>query len=227
MNQTKIWEHFQNDESAADTFNARGRYRFLARRCIPGSRVLNIGVGSGGLEEILVAAGVNVSALDPSERSISSLRKRLGLGEKAKVGFSQALPFDGASFDIVVMSEVLEHLPDDTLQSTIAEVRRVLQRDGLFIGTVPAEENLQEGKTVCPHCGEVFHRWGHVQSFSRARLQSLLSENFSQVKTSRHFFADLDQLNWKGKVMCMAKYAAVRAGIRGSGETFFFEAVSA
>jgi hypothetical protein len=66
-----------------------------------------------------------------------------------------------------------------------------------------------------------------VQSFSSSRLQALLSEHFSEVKTSRHYFADPEQLNWKGRVMYFAKSAALRVGNCGSGETFFFEASSA
>lgn len=226
MKQAKISEYFHNAESAADAFNARRRYEFLAQCCHRGSRILNIGVGRGGLEEILLAEGVDGSALDPSDRSIASLRERLGRGGKAMVGFSQALPIGSTSLDTLVTSEVLEHLDDSTLHATIGAVRRLLARGGRFIGTVPADENLLEMRTVCPHCGEVFHRWGHVQSFSSERLRTLLSEHFAKVTVSRNFSADPARLNWKGKLLYLVKSAAIRLGVRGSGETLFFEAVT-
>lgn len=225
MHQTKIWEHFQNDSQAGEVaFSGRLRYEFLARRCGSGERVLNVGVGRGGFEELLVAAGADVSCLDPSETSIATLRQRLGLGDRAKVGFSQSMPFPDAAFDVVVMSEVLEHLDDDVLRATVAEARRVLSPGGRFIGTVPADENLLENQAVCPDCGARFHRWGHVQSFSERRLRAVLTEQFPRVATSRHYFADPARLNWKGRLSRMAKLTAMAAGICGRDESFSFEA---
>ena len=123
-------------------------------------RVLNIGVGRGGLESYLVKKGAVVSSLDPSEKAIDRLRKQYALGDRAKVGFSQAIPFPDGQFDVVVMGEVLEHLADDALNATLGEVRRVLKQGGRFIGTVPAEENLLDYRVMRPHCGEPFSSLG-------------------------------------------------------------------
>src|SRR5712691_9013361 len=103
MDQTKIWDYFQNDEEAGDAaFNARPRYEFLAQQIAPGMHALNIGVGRGGLEAILVKKGVLVSSLDPSEKAIDRLRKQYALGDSAKVGFSQAIPLPDGQFDVVI-----------------------------------------------------------------------------------------------------------------------------
>lgn len=225
MDQTKIWEHFQNDEEAGHVaFNAHARYEFLTRHIKAGTKVLNIGVGRGDFESLLIAKGANVSCLDPSERSINRMRERLGLGERAKVGFSQYMPFPDAIFDAVIMSEVLEHLDDEALRRTLMEVRRVLKSDGLFLGTVPAEENLLESRVVCPHCGKIFHRWGHVRSFSCSTLQCLLQTQFSEVVIWRRYFLDLKNVNWKGLLLWGAKRLAMAIRIHGQGETFFFKA---
>jgi 16S rRNA A1518/A1519 N6-dimethyltransferase RsmA/KsgA/DIM1 with predicted DNA glycosylase/AP lyase activity len=61
MNQEKIWEAFQNDENLLDVgFPAQKRFEFLARKIAPGKRTLNIGVGKGLLEELLLKKGVDV-----------------------------------------------------------------------------------------------------------------------------------------------------------------------
>lgn len=53
MDQTKIWEYFQNRDETGDVFaGARSRYEFLAQHVKEGQRILNIGVGRGGLEAI-------------------------------------------------------------------------------------------------------------------------------------------------------------------------------
>ncbi|HYP67635.1 MAG TPA: class I SAM-dependent methyltransferase, partial [Thiobacillaceae bacterium] len=163
-------------------------------------------------------------SLDPGEAAINRLREQYALGDRAKVGFSQAMPFPDRQFDAVVMSEVLEHLTDDILRATFVEVRRVLKPGGRFIGTVPADENLLDYRIVCPHCGELFHRWGHVQSFDEGRLRAMLSEQFHSVKSSRHFFADIRTLNWKGRITWGFKKLLVELGVKGGGETFSFSA---
>jgi ubiquinone/menaquinone biosynthesis C-methylase UbiE len=175
MEQSKIWDHFQNNEHTGNAFmNATPRYRFLAEQLNPHMKVLNIGVGRGGLESILIEHGIEVSSLDPSEESIHRLRQKFDLGDRAKVGFSQSMPFQDQCFDAVVMSEVLEHLTDEIVELSLKEVRRVLKPGGIFIGTVPANEVLDDNLVMCPHCAQTFHRWGHVQSFSLQRLRQTI-----------------------------------------------------
>lgn len=228
MDQYKIWDFYQNDESIRKiAFTARARHQFLARQIPSGAQALNIGVGDGGLERILVEKGVLVSALDPSERTIEWLGQELHLGDRARVGISQSIPFLDDEFDVVIMSEVLEHLSDEAVGQTIKEVRRVLKPGGRFMGTVPADENLTVSEVVCPHCGTKFHRWGHLQSFSSARLTSLLTGELSSVTVSRHFFCDFRKLNWKGRLYWIGKQLFLKAGVCGAGENLFFSAIKA
>lgn len=225
MEQTKIWDYFQNDtEVASIAFNARPRYEFLANQATAGMSVLNIGVGRGGLEALLITKGVIVSCLDPSEAAIDKIREQYALGERARVGFSQNMPFTDNQFDIVVMSEVLEHLTNEVIQATLIEVKRVLKTGGRFIGSVPADEKLLDNRVMCPHCGEHFHRWGHQQTFSVQSLKSLLTQQFDNTTITRHFFGEVRTLNWKGRLGWFLKKLLIRLGIKGNGETFFFSA---
>lgn len=225
MDQQKIWQYFQNDDEIGDlTFKAQGRYTFLAAKIAPEAAVLNIGVGRGGLEKILIEKGCHVSCLDPSEDSIQRLRSRLTLADRAQVGYAQSIPFPDASFDVVIVSEVLEHLSDEDLHDTLAEARRVLRPGGRCIGTVPADENLVSSQVVCPGCGTVFHRWGHVQTFSQQRLGAVLKSVFPDVDVTRHHFGDYRSLNWKGRLVWAFKTVAVGIGVKGANESFFFDA---
>lgn len=222
MNQDKIWAHFQDPALAGESmFRAQPRYELLARHVETKDKVLNIGVGHGGLERLLIAKGCDVHCLDPSSRSIAAMKAVVG-SERAAVGYSHAIPFPDAHFDVVVMSEVLEHLVDDVITSTVKEVRRVLRFGGHFIGTVPADEDLVVNQVVCPHCGGLFHRWGHVRAFSERSLRALLAARFAHAVVSRHYFYEVGVLNWKGRLNAVLKKAALRMGIKGSGETLFF-----
>jgi SAM-dependent methyltransferase len=226
MKQDKIWDYFQNDVHGRRAFDiALPRYRFVQQRLDPQGRILNIGVGTGGFETLMRQAGREIFSLDPSEAAVLALRERLKMdGEHARVGYSQAMPFEDATFDAVVMSEVLEHLDDATLASTMAEVRRVLKVGGRFVGTVPADESLADQTAVCPECGKVFHRWGHVRCFSEASLLTLLRQSFDCAHVRRVVFGTAGQLNWKGRIGWLLKRATVALGVKGSGESLFFRA---
>ena len=121
-------------------------------------------------------------------------------------------------------SEVLEHLDEAELRRTLAEANRVLRSGGRFLGTVPAEETLDEQRVVCPDCGRRFHRWGHEQSFTPSRLQALLDETFDGAEVHRRWFVAWDLLNWKGKLLAASRKSLAVAGIWGSGHNLVFSA---
>lgn len=191
MDQDKIWDHFQT--TRVDAFDhARGRYAALVRAALRRSRgrpgkVLNIGIGAGAVERLLQRQGWKVAALDPSSEAVAALSRD---GIDARCGYGQDMPFDAAAFDVVIASEVLEHLEADIRSRTLAEIERVLADRGSFIGSVPYRENLADAEVVCPDCGKVFHRWGHVESFDIPRLVEELNPRFEDIVCRRTSFVD-------------------------------------
>lgn len=223
--QNKIWDHFQNE--GVDTFaQNQGRLEFLLRRIQPGVRALNIGIGNGALERMAVKKGVDIWCLDPSKRAIENLRQFLSLGEKAQVGYCQSMPFPDMHFDIVVMSEVLEHLDENIFEATLVEIRRVLRPGGQFIGTVPAREKLENSIVVCPHCGIQFHRWGHKRSFNANTLSVALKQYFLVDLAAEQFFIDWESVGWWRKFQGLIKKFLSWRGIGTYGicRNIFFSA---
>ena len=214
MSQEKIWDAFQNDLGKAASWKGVGpRHRWLARRIKSGASILNIGVGNGSLEDLLCNKGCVVHSLDPSEKTIETLRVRLGLGDRAKTGYSQEIPFADLMFDAVIMSEVLEHLDEKTMEITIKEVVRVLKTGGEFIGTVPAEEVLSDNHVVCPHCGKDFHRWGHLQSFSTASLGLAIANQGMRLDLIKRLaFVEFSNRSLWGVFKSCVRYALGRIG---------------
>jgi ubiquinone/menaquinone biosynthesis C-methylase UbiE len=102
----------------------------------PGQHVLDIGCGTGNL---LLALGrdhpdVELVGLDPDHRAlVRAGRKahRAGVGVSWRQGFAEELPFPDGSIDRVFSSLMLHHLHDK--DALLAEVRRVLRPDGLFV----------------------------------------------------------------------------------------------
>ncbi len=190
MEQHRIWDHFQT--TGVDSFeHARGRYRAMAAvvRQVHGSggRVLNIGIGSGGLERLLAQRGWQVASLDPSPAAVDALR---AAGLEAHCAMAQQMPLEDNRFDVVVASEVLEHLQPEVRTPALKEVARVLRPGGWFVGSVPYREVLRDQEVICPDCGKVFHRWGHVSSFDLDDIRRELGPVFAQVRCGRRAFVD-------------------------------------
>lgn len=225
MEQEKIWDFFQNDDASSNVFEgARPRYKFIAKNIVPGVNILNIGVGRGGLEAMLIKKGCIVNCLDPSRVAINKVRDQYDLGDRAKVGYSQSIPFAECQFDVVVMSEVLEHLTDEVLNATIVEVKRVLNYDGTFIITVPANEKLPDNITVCPKCSELYHRWGHLQTFSIERLRQLMTfHGFVFTRCEVRAFPDWQRAGLVNLFKSAIRYILGRAGSKISNPNFYLE----
>jgi 2-polyprenyl-3-methyl-5-hydroxy-6-metoxy-1,4-benzoquinol methylase len=114
------------------------RLRQIADFCGPvaGRRVLDLGCGMGGLVVALRQAGARAIGHDPNRAygAICTLRAaRYGVPLPFVTATGEALPFQDASFEIVVCLDVLEHA--DSLERTLAEIARVLVPGGHAIVT--------------------------------------------------------------------------------------------
>ena len=220
--QDNLWRHYQNQATVVFDLSYT-RLRFLAERCPPGTRVLNIGVGTGHLEKLLAARGVVVYSLDPVDESIAKLQAELDMGDRAKQGYGSNIPFEDEYFDKVIMTEVLEHIPDDTFHATLDEVRRVLKRGAEFTGTVPYREDLNFNEVFCPTCQSHFHRWGHYQRFDVASLSGLLQQHsFSVKRIYPRSFPDFRRLGLRQLAKSVFRYVLGRMGETLVGPNLYF-----
>jgi SAM-dependent methyltransferase len=224
--QAAIWDYFQT-QGAHSFAGSRARLAYLSDRVASAGPVLNVGVGGGIFEEEAIRRGIDVFSLDPSQAAVEALRTRLGLGDRAQVGDINSLPFNDGQFGTAVVSEVLEHLPDDALTGAVAELARVLRPAGQLLVTVPADEDLRANLVVCPCCATQFHRWGHLQSFTDERLRKLLAPSFMVRRVTRRVFASNSDLNWKGRAVHRVRGAARLVGVHGSSETLVLTATRA
>ena len=80
------------------------------------------------------------------------------------------IPFEDNTFDLIVSTDLIEHLPDSVLDNGLSEMNRVLVNGGNAIVTTLLEEKLENNACKCPECGEIFHRIYHVQSFTKDEL---------------------------------------------------------
>ncbi len=122
-----------------------GRYRGREG----GGRLLDIGLGRGDLAHAFARSGWDAHGLDMSPAAVEVARRR---GINARVGTLDEPPWPPASFDLVVLSHVLEHVADPV--QGLRRARDLLRPGGAVIVAVPAWDSWHR---------RVFKgRWAHV-----------------------------------------------------------------
>jgi SAM-dependent methyltransferase len=135
------------------------------------ARIVDVGCGTGATAAALRRFG-SVMGVDMSPLALRCCRRR-GL-ERLMQGVAEALPLPDGSIDVIVATDVLEHLDDDL--AALVEFRRVLQPGGHAVITVPAYQMLWSEHDVA-----LMHRRRYVASQVRQRVKAA---GFETVKLS-------------------------------------------
>lgn len=175
------------------------RFAELDRLGLPsGSLVLDAGTGFGRHAFEFARRGHRVVALDSAPDEIAGTKDTfvamLDAGEiedKNYVGVlrgdATSLPFADATFDAVITSEVLEHIPDDT--GALGELSRVLRPGGIFAATVPSwlPEKINWMLSDDYHAPAAVG--GHVRIYSATELKAKIRAAGLELAGSHHAHA--------------------------------------
>ena len=138
--------------------------------------VLDVGCGNGEItNDFCKERKIRVVGCDRSAAALAHVTV-----EKVRAE-CDVLPFDDGEFDLVMCSEVLEHLPKATLEKTVKELARVSNRYVLI--SVPYRETLAAHVTRCADCSCRYHVWGHLNSFRGPERIGRLFPGFAPVFT--------------------------------------------
>jgi len=158
------------------------RYDWLGLQ--PGDRVLDLGCGAGRHAFEAARRGGHVVACDLDLAELKDVRGLFGAmaeageisagGGVAVNGDALRLPFPDATFDRIIASEVMEHIPDDA--GAARELFRVLKPGGTMAVTVPSWLPEQ----ICWALSEEYHapfvEGGHVRIYTEAVLRRRLRD---------------------------------------------------
>jgi SAM-dependent methyltransferase len=164
----------------------------------PGALVLDAGSGFGRHAFELCRRGYRTIALDYAADEVGSTQATFAamadsgeIEEKDAVGVLRgdaiSLPFADATFDAVITSEVLEHIPHDT--AALTELRRVLCRGGVFAATVPSwlPEKISWMLSDEYHAPKAVG--GHVRIYSATELKAKMRAAGLRPTGSHHAHA--------------------------------------
>ena len=149
----------------------------------PGEKILDIGCGSGRhageasrfRNAVVIGADRNFSDLIETRNRLNFI-KNCGEHGGGKRGISAAditaLPFETGSFDHVICSEVMEHIPDESLAAR--ELVRVTKSGGNLVVSVP--RFLPE--KICWLLSKEYYNanGGHVRIYKKEKITSMFEK---------------------------------------------------
>lgn len=150
-----------------DTFLLHGRLHKLRQRTIDlaqlqlGETVLDVGCGTGTLAmaaQQRVGAMGRVSGIDPGEQQIARARskaERANLPIDLRIGVIEQLPFSDQSFDVVLSTLMMHHLPDDLKRQGLSEIARVLKPEGRLVIVDFKRPEERQGQPAQLGAGEI------------------------------------------------------------------------
>jgi SAM-dependent methyltransferase len=198
----------QTDPAKVGGFRAwyhRSRYdrltNFVGEYYRPGMRIADLGCGNCWWN----IHRLPVTGADINEKMLKWALRNSRLTDYRLCADLTATGLPEKAFDIVIMSELLEHLLN--LEGVLAEAKRILKDDGLLLVTVPYDIFLGPFFILynvnCVYQGYVkgsqYHRLrcGHVNHFTRSRLRRILGSGGFE-------------LTWMSIVNGLLIYAAAR-----------------
>lgn len=135
-------------------------------------KLLDIGAGTGDFLVTAKNSGWETLGIEPSEKA-----KKIALSKG--IAFKKDIKeIENASFDVVTMWHVLEHVAD--IQEHISELKRILKPNGLIIIAVPNYKSYDAG-----YYGKFWAAYDvprHLWHFSKKALTCLFAEKNLEVK---------------------------------------------
>ncbi|GAA2085999.1 class I SAM-dependent methyltransferase [Aeromicrobium tamlense] len=161
-----------------------------------GTRFIDVGAGAGRHSYEALRRGAHVTAFDLDEVELKGVEDMFGAmaleGEvppggsgEVQVGTILDMPYEDGTFDVVLASEILEHVPEDV--QAISELERILAPGGVLAVTVPR----WMPEAVCWRLSDEYHanEGGHIRIYKADELRAKLEATGLRFTHQHHAHA--------------------------------------
>jgi 2-polyprenyl-3-methyl-5-hydroxy-6-metoxy-1,4-benzoquinol methylase len=178
--QTELYDELHRLEQTHWWFQARRHIvwslvrRYMGEESKRRLRICELGCGTGG-NLIPLAQSHDVVGVECSPEALNYARQELG--SRAQFGrLPDEIDLPSASFDVVLMTDVLEHIEDDA--SSARTALRLLRPGGVVVATVPAYQWLYSRRDAHHH---------HFRRYGKRRFGALWSAQNAQTLLLSHY----------------------------------------
>ena len=202
------------------------------------SRVLDVACGPGIVVEALARSAGEVVGCDITPAMIEKTRERCASAGLANVscmsGHAETLPFDEASFDVVVSRSAVHHFADPA--AALREMARVVKRGGRVV-TVDAMSDESPEDSALHNALETLRDPSHVRMLPKSELHRALAQAGLTVESCQEWTNHRDFDEWlkianapervrplKVVMLALARAGATAGiGLREEGGKILFE----
>ncbi len=200
----------------------RNRFVFVKKQLAvhgPFGRALNLGTGEGDYDAMIAERCANLIGCDVNEDDIRFARQlNAGITNLTyQLDDALNLSFADGSFDLVVSSEVIEHVGRP--ERMVEEISRVLRPGGLAVVTFPSEDFPftydpinRVGQWLRPGGGRLVaqgaYAFGHEYLISPKKFRAWAAENGLEILVEKNLsghLVGLAEIYWTGIVQRIFK----------------------
>jgi 2-polyprenyl-3-methyl-5-hydroxy-6-metoxy-1,4-benzoquinol methylase len=147
---------------------------------LPGRRVIEVGAGPNPIVPLTLAgAGREVHIVEISPDFCETARlnaERAGVDIAITCAPAHCVPLPDGAADVVIMTEVLEHIPNDLELPTLRELRRLVADTGRLLISVPNADSWFARWNGWRNAGHVPENDEHLREYTVRRLTARLGD---------------------------------------------------
>lgn len=163
------------------------------------SRLLNLGCSAGLIDEHLAPHVASLVGVDIDEAGIEAAKSRsLGSHATFMVADAMALPFSDHAFDVVICSQVYEHVPD--ARAMMSEISRVLRPGGVCYFAATNKWSVIEQHYKLPFLSWLPRRMANLYVSSLGRSDEYYEMHLG-VSGLKRLVGDLRIDDWTGRIL--------------------------
>lgn len=156
----------------------KDRLKFLFPEIPAGLRILDLGCGPGVDISFLVSSN-EVHGIDIADEALELASEQGIIPHRLDLSQVQQLPFPQESFDIVVATDILEHL--FLPQNLLMEIRRLLKPRGSAILSVPNHFYWKMRLRILRGAGVILPFHGHAKQWEYFHIRFFTSQGFEEL----------------------------------------------